>query len=171
MDDYSKEPIEKQDLQIFTQRAWKVLRGTPYGEKFSKHVILIALCQGGANHYAVTHGFAKKYLDPKKAGLKDIDIWFFFNEPGFHPLWKKKGDLGPSKFGKNPNDFTYIGRRMDFFGRSIEYRSEDNPQSALVRWLKKGKYKSPRELAKKAVVALYPENIIGEVLWVNPELQ
>jgi hypothetical protein len=170
--EYSPETIEKEDLQKFSQIAWEVLRYTQYGRGFSKHVICIALCQGGANHYAVTHGDASRYLDPEKAGLKDIDIWFFFNKPGFHPLWRRTCDLGSSKFGKNPEDSGYIGRRMDFFGRSIAFQLGDDLRSALLRWLQNGKPKSsPWYIAQKAVVALYPEKIMGDVLWVSPKIK
>ncbi len=169
---YSRETIGKQDLQKFRQIAWEVLRDTQYGREFSMHVICIALCQGSANHYAVTHGYASRYLDPKKAGLKDIDIWFFFNRLGFHPLWKRTQDLSSSKFGKNPEDSGYIGRRMDFFGRSIPFQPGDDLKSALLRWFQNGKPKSsPWYLVQKAVVALYPENIMGDVLWVGSKIK
>jgi len=172
---YSPEPIEKEDLQKFSRIAKEVLCSTEYVRGFSKHVRCIVLCQGGANHYSVTHGYASRYLDPEKAGLKDIDIWFFFSKsdlPDFHPLWREKRDLGPSKFGKNPEDPSYTGRRMDFFGCSIEFQPGDDIRSAMVKWLKNGKQKSsPWYLAQKAVVALCPEDRMGDVLWVNPKIE
>jgi len=170
---YSTVKIDIADLQTFCKIAWDVLRSTQYGQEFSNFVMLIALCQGGANHYVVTQGIASRYFEPKKAGLKDIDIWFFFNNAGFHPLWRQTCDLGPGKFGKSPEDLGYCGRRMEFFGRSIPFQPEDDIKSALLRWLQKGKQKpksSPWYLAQKAIVALYPENIIGDVLWVNPAI-
>lgn len=133
---------------------------------------MIALCQGGANHYVVTIGYARRYFDPKKNGLKDIDIWFFFRKQGFHPIRHQTRDFGPSKFGRNPQEPNYIGRKMDFYGRSIPFHTGDSVQSALVHWLNSGAPKSsPWYLSQKAVVALFPEDILGNVVWVNPDLR
>jgi hypothetical protein len=119
----------------------------------------------------VANGYARHYFDPRKNGLRDIDIWFFFSKQGFHPMWHLEDDLGPSKFGQNPKEPDYVGRRMDFRGRSIPFHPEDTVQTALQRWLKSGaRGSSPWWLYKKAVVALFPEEIIGKVLWVNPAL-
>jgi hypothetical protein len=64
-----------------------------------------------------------------------------------------------------------VGRRIDFFGRSVPFQPTDDVESAIRRWLKSGrKGSSPWYLAQKAVVGAYPEAFLGEVLWVNPEL-
>lgn len=168
---YSKKKINLDDLRKFAYIANNVLISTSYGRDFADSLITIALCQGGANHYMVTNGYIRYYYDPQKKGLKDIDIWFFFTKKGFHPMWRRTIDLGPSKFGQNPDEPGYTGRRMDFFGRSIPFIAGDTIESALKRWLKNGNPKSsPWYLSRKAVVALFPEDIIGKVLWVNPSL-
>jgi len=169
---YSKERIEDDDLRRFAEIALNVLLSTPYGRKYKASLVTIALCQGGANHYVVTNGYARRYFDPKRNGLKDIDIWFFFRKQGFHPRWHQTRDFGPSKFGHNPKEPNYTGRRMDFYGRSIPFLTGDTVESALGRWMRSGALKSsPRYLSQKAVVAFFPEDIIGNLLWVNPDLR
>ncbi len=169
---YSKEKIEDDDLHQFAEIALNVLSSTPYGRNYEASLITIALCQGGANHYMVTNGYARRYFDPRKNGLKDIDIWFFFRKQGFHPMWHRTRDFGPSKFGHNPEEINYIGRRMDFYGRSIPSLTGDTIKSALERWIRSGvPNSSPWYLFQKAVVAIFPEDIIGNVLWVNPNLR
>ena len=169
---YSKEKIKTSDLHQFAEIALNVLSSTPYGRKYKNGLVMIALCQGGANHYVVTNGYARRYFNPKKKGLKDIDIWFFFRKQKFHPMWHHTRDFGPSKFGHNPQEPKYIGRRMDFYGRSIPFLARDTLQSALVRWLDDGAPKSsPDYLSQKAVVAIFPEDILGNVVWVNPDLR
>jgi hypothetical protein len=111
-------------------------------------------------------------LDPAKKGLKDIDLWCFFNRPGFHPMWQQHLDFGLSKFGRSPEEPDYVGRRVDVYGRSITIATGESVQSALQRWLRRGKRdSSPWYLASKAVVAIHPANLRGQVLWVNPELR
>ena len=173
---YSSERIERDDLRRFAEIALDVLRSTPYGRKYKKDLITIALCQGGANHYAINHGYARRYFDPKKKGLKDIRYLVLLNkernEKWFHPQWHKNEDYGPSKFQPNPGEPTYVGRRMDFYGRSIAFISGDSVKSAIERWVENGSINSsPWYLSKKAIVAAYPENIIGKVLWLNPNLK
>ena len=169
---YSKELINNNDLHQFAEIALNVLSSTTYGRKYEASLVTIALCQGGANHYVVTNGYARYYFDSQKKGLKDIDIWFFFSKKGFHPMWRQTRDFGPSKFGQNPEEPDYLGRRMDFFGRSIPSQTGDTAKSAVQRWVKNGIPKSsPWYLSQKAVVAIFPEDITGEVLWVNPNLR
>ena len=169
---YSKEKIEPNDLHQFAGIALNVLSSTPYGRKYKDSLVMIALCQGGANHYVVTNGYARRYFCPKSNGLKDIDVWFFFRKQEFHPMWHQTRDFGPGKFGHNPQEPNYIGRRMDFYGRSIPFLTGDTVQSALVRWLNRGAPKSsPYYLSQKAVVALFPEDILGNAVWVNLNLR
>lgn len=170
-DSYSRVHIDIGDLRGFARIALAVLSGTEYGRRYSPDLALVALCQGAANHFAVLNGAARRYFDPERAGVKDIDIWLFFARPGFHPLWRRHYDLGESKFGHNPPEVGYRGRRMDFFGRSIPALVSEAPEVAFRGWLSSGKRgSSPWCLARKAAVGLYPYSVFGKVLWVNESL-
>jgi len=73
-----------------------------------------------------------------------------------------KKRLWTKQIGHDPNESNYIGRRMDFFGRSIPFFRDDTIESALERWIRNGTPKSsPWYLAQKAVIAVYPEHILG----------
>jgi hypothetical protein len=174
MDDvYSKEIIQLEDLRRMQEKALELFKSCAYIKEFQHLLIAVTLCQGGANHYAVTEGEAKRYLDEDKKGLKDIDIWFFFERDKdlrFFPRWKKNTDFGASKFGKNPGDKKYIGRRIDFLGRSINKKHEE-PEKNILTWLESGRGESPRLLAKKAIVGLYPKSLFNKFIWVNPDLK
>jgi hypothetical protein len=80
---YSQLPIDQADLKSIRRIALDALTATPHGREFASSLILAALCQGAAQHYAVLQGEACRYLDQEKAGLKDIDVWLFFRRPGF----------------------------------------------------------------------------------------
>jgi len=119
------------------------------------------------------HRFPKKrYFDPKRIGVKDFDIWFFFRKDEgkiFNPRWIEKKDLGYTKFGRNPNDVGFRGRRMDFIGRSISFGKMDI-EGTVRRWVQSSGGASPKSLSQKAVVGLYPHTVLGKVIWINPEL-
>jgi hypothetical protein len=78
-----------------------------------------------------------------------------------------------SRFGRRDSepDGKYVGRRVDFIGRSLRVRREADPQAALQAYLTAGKTESARLLAKKAVVAMTPSTMLGEVIWRPPLLR
>ena len=120
---YSQQRMKTGDIKKLQEISLKFLREYSYTKKFKHLLLSITICQGAANHYAVCQGKARKYYDPKRKGLKDIDIWFFFRkdkELNFNCRWIKHSDFGLSKFGKNPQDVNCSGRRIDFLGRSIK---------------------------------------------------
>jgi hypothetical protein len=151
MSEYSCEPIEKEDLRIFADKVKEYLQSPKYrGFANIDSVKLMALCQGGGLHYAVTHGYAKRYLDPKQAGLKDVDIWIFFKREAGKENYRIRGDnddvtdilrcyLGPSKFGRYPGENEDKGRRIDILPYSIkEFDDIADPFDAVKQWLEKG---------------------------------
>lgn len=116
------------------------------------------LAQGGALHY----------LDPSN-GLKDIDLWLFYDTRGLGPVGAKaivNLDLGQSKFGRNPNDLPkYVGRRIDVMARSLpDASAELTPAEAVLAWLARPQA-SPRMLREKPVVMLWPATDRGRVIW------
>jgi hypothetical protein len=135
-------------------------RRLPRWQAYSDRLLAIALCQGGALHYLDQH-----------TGLKDIDLWAFFAEIPGAPFPARAGwarDYGPSKFGRHPTHPDLAGRQVDIFGRSLKSGVTDDPASAIVKWLQTGG-RSPTELAKKAVVLVYPATRIGQVVWPRPQ--
>jgi hypothetical protein len=169
---YSTEVIDHNDLMFLKDFALIFLRNWAYCAKFQDLLLCITLCQGAANHYAVCNGYAKRYFDSTRIGVKDFDIWFFFGkEQGriFNPRWIGKKDLGYTKFGRNPDDVGFTGRRIDFIGRSITFGKMDI-EGSIKRWLQSGGGASPKYLSQKAVVGLYPDEVLGKVIWVNPDL-
>jgi hypothetical protein len=171
---YSKELYTNNELRDLGKRAIEKLIENPYGRKLHNLLQAVTLAQGAALHQAVQWDYASRYLNTNEAGIKDIDIWMFFeakNEKVFNPRWKKHFDFGKSRFGRNPQDPPeYIGRRIDLFGRSIEIKKNESVEDSILRWLQKPGRGSPFHLKQKAIIGLFPESTLGEVIWINPYL-
>jgi hypothetical protein len=153
------EPLTNDDLARLSGIAQDVLRDkafrTPVGRTYEDRLILLALCQGGAQHY----------LDGV-TGVKDLDVWAFFRGGIDRPFpWRARwsADFGPSRLGRHPADKGYLGRRVDVMGRSIP-ASDTNDERAIRAWLH-GRSKSARLLVKRPVIALFPEGLFGKLLW------
>jgi hypothetical protein len=54
---------------------------------------------------------------------------------------------------------------VDLFARSLRYPTDADPVAALRTYLAEDRNKSPRLLAKKAVVLLEPAHFRGQVIW------
>ena len=98
-----------------------------YAERYGwceNHLLLLCLCQGAAEHYV-----------RGERGIKDFDVWAFYEaQKSEKPFpWGRYSteDLGPSRFGRNPHDKGYTGRRIDVFGRSIARHAERAPEDAV----------------------------------------
>lgn len=172
-DSYYSGPFTGDSLGRIRDFAIAFLHSYPYTAAFAPDLVAATLAQGAANHYAVANGLARRHADPSRAGVKDVDVWFFFRRArgrtGFNPRWLQSRDLGPSALGRNPSEPEYTGRRVDFLGRSIEMRQGEPPEEGIRRWLRRGAG-SPAELAKKAIIGLAPESVFGVSVWVNPRL-
>lgn len=142
--------IAEQDLTDFfrQKKAYRPLGG---------RVLLVALCQGAALHYAEGVG-----------RINDFDVWTFFEEnptlPRF-PRRRKPRDFGDPKFGTSADRPDYMGLRVDLMGRSIP-RNGDGARS-IQQYLLARKTKTARELSKKAVVSLSLGLRFGEVIWLR----
>ncbi|MGP4671808.1 hypothetical protein ACSV5N_07570 [Agrobacterium salinitolerans] len=157
------EKINEADLDLFANAALKrlaeIYERAPVAGLYRERLLMLALAQGGALHF----------LDQKN-GLKDIDIWAFYRggleKPfPFRTVWTK--DFGQSKFGRNPHDGGFSGRRMDIIGRAVECRPEDDLITPTMRWLH-GHSRSAWALRQKAVVCIYPPSVRGRVL-IKPQ--
>ncbi|MEY9163128.1 hypothetical protein ABIE78_001247 [Sinorhizobium fredii] len=153
----SYEPLGPGDLRMIASVAMRSLRAVfdraPVAGLYRKRLLLLALAQGSALHY----------LNGKN-GIKDVDVWAFFEAGPAKPFPHRKRwctDLGPSRFGKHPDDAGYSGRRLDLMGRSIDVVSGENPEDAVRRWLASDA-KSAVALRQKPVFCLFPECSFGK---------
>ena len=167
----SYEPITLDDLRHLGRLALStmenfIIRNRKYSNLKDK-LIAIALCQGAALHYL-----------NKTNGVKDFDVWFFFVHDGeleFPPRWIFQTDSKLTKFGRHPDDNpNFVGRRVDFLGRTIckhckHYdgctKQQIDPSKCLQGYLCKQATSSAKHLAEKAVVGIYPDKILGKIIW------
>jgi hypothetical protein len=124
-------------------------------------VICVALCQGAALHF----------VDGRN-GIKDFDIWTFYAglpSVRYPARAIQNRDFGDPKFGSDPYNPGYVGRRIDLIGRSLGVEVGADPAEALQHYLKEGRTASARLLAQKAVVLLEPEDLLGTIVWTGEE--
>jgi hypothetical protein len=103
-----------------------------------------------------------------KNGIKDFDVWSFYRADKRRPYpYRRRGvaDFGDPKFGNTPGAETFIGRRVDLLGRSIDAEDFSNPIGVLRNYLTAGNTESARCLALKAVVLIEPKELLGELAW------
>jgi len=161
------EKITVEDLTRLRELALRDLKEFfkhhPRYEPYENSLILMALCQGAALHF----------IDGKE-GVKDFDVWSFFAEvPSIKLPYRRRKqiDSGLEKFGVNPDDFRkgYKSRHIDLFMRTIEAHvvkdKRRDPRGCITEYLRAVKTKTARSLAEKAVVGLYPDRILGEILY------
>lgn len=165
----SLEPITNNDLKELLEGSVERLRkyfvqgdGVKWREFYNmEQPLAVALCQGGAMHYF-----------DKQNGVKDFDIWFFY------PLNKKHlpcktiwtWDYTNPKFGCHPSIPGYTGRRVDTIVRSIRNYTLNDPVKTIHQYLQNENTKSSKELAKKAVVILAPDLLLGKVVWYKGKI-
>jgi hypothetical protein len=105
----------------------------------------------------------------KKTGVKDFDVWSFYAERDEVPFpyrWRGTTDYGPSKFGRYPGDPpSYVGRRVDLLGRSLRAPLDADPVAVVRDYLAAARTASARALARKAVVLIHPQELVGTVVW------
>lgn len=159
--DRSWETIEQHHLRRLAQIATDDLedffqRYPDHGGRYRDRLMLICLCQGAAGHFI-----------HRDRGVSDFDVWAFFRAHPERPFPYRrpaKGDFGPSRFGRHPDDAYRRGRGVDLFGRSIPCENGQDPHDCVRAWLASGGA-SPRKIAKSAVVVIHPEEEIGSIIW------
>jgi len=157
------EKLTKEDLKEIEQYAKEELKrlfnevGKPKGKYkvYENKLIAICLCQGAAQHFV-----------DGKTGIKDIDVWFFFEEdkdvkiPNFKNMRKSVS-----------KKFTNIGeKRIDFLKKAIKEdiinKSEsEKPEDILKSYLQNGHTSTSKLLAQKSVVGLFPPDIFEKIIW------
>ena len=140
----------------------------PHLAVYRDRLLLVALCQGGAQHYVECKNGVKR-----TNGVKDLDVYSFYaSYPGvlYPAKWHTKADFGESEFGYRPADRPYkgkhfVGRHVDLMGRGLPVEPDADPVEAVWDWLATSKNTSPKLLRLKAVVGLYPQRYRGKVIW------
>jgi hypothetical protein len=144
--------LARQDRHAFFQKY------PEWARLYADRVIGVALCQGAAVHYTDT-----------AAGINDFDVYTFFAahpERRWYAKRLKSVDFGNPKFGQS--EITrpgFRGRRVDLMSRAIEVVPGADLTDTLRRWLSAGASETARELRKKAVVLLEPEDRLSTVVW------
>jgi hypothetical protein len=165
----SLEPLTKGDLKELYEGSVKRLheyfligQGSKWLELYDiKKPLAVALCQGAAMHF-----------HDKTNGVKDFDVWFFypFNQKHlpYRTYWN--WDYQNPKFGRHPSIPGYTGRKVDVLVRSIKTYTSNDPVKTIHQFLQYENTASSRELAKKAVVMLAPESLLGKVVWYKQKI-
>ena len=165
----SLEPLTKNDLKELYTGSVKRLNEyfiTGKGRKWQRlydieQPLAVALCQGAAMHF-----------HDKVNGVKDFDVWFFYPSNEIHlpyrTIWN--WDYKNPKFGCHPSILGYSGRKVDVLVRSIKNHSEQNPIDTIHQFLQYENTATSKALAKKAVVMLYPESLLGKVVWYKQKI-
>jgi hypothetical protein len=167
IEERSRARITKSDLRHLSTLALAELRhfftdNPDLRKRYSRSLIAVALCQGAALH-----------LINGTAGIKDFDVYFFFGRYDKRLVNRrpKSVDSRLIKFGVHPDDYRngYKARRVDFLRRSIDndiVKHENKaPKACIIKYLRRRRTKTARELAKKAVIGLWPETIFSEIIW------
>lgn len=157
----SYEKIVSEDLQKLGDIArfdrQDFFKRHPHYKVLEDKLLAVALCQGAALHY----------IDGKN-GVKDFDVWTFYakhDEVEFPPRRYIARDFADPKFGTSQDSPHFIGRRVDLLGRSLNIDKGIDPIVALRNYLSKPKTASSKALAKKAVVLIEPEELLGVIVW------
>jgi len=167
--DRSLEPLTKEDLKDLymgsVQRLHEYFiqgQGVKWKELYDiEKPLAVALCQGAAMHY---HDGVN--------GIKDFDVWFFYpfkqKHLPYRTIWN--WDYKKPKFGKHPSIPGYTGRTVDVLVRSIKNFTKNDPVRTIHNFLQYENTASSRELAKKAVVMLAPDSLLGKVVWYKQKI-
>ena len=158
----SFEPLTAADLNRLAELARADLqqlfaRRPETGELYRNRLMMICLCQGGAEHFV-----------RQRRGVKDLDVWAFFSEHPARPFpYRRRGvqDFGPSHLGRHPNDIGFLGRRVDIIGRSIRRSPDQSSQDSFLEWLRGGRTDSARLISQRPVICIFPESERGKVIW------
>lgn len=123
---------------------------------YKNKLVGIALCQGAAKHYLDNNG-----------GVKDFDVWLFYSKIPNKSMYRRKVksvDCGLPKFGKDPKG-KFENKRLDIIARVIETGNLHDPKMILRKYLQSTKTESAKKLSEKAVIGIYPDEILGEKIW------
>ena len=115
---------------------------------FRNKLVLVALCQGAADHYC-----------DGTTGIKDYDVWFFYE--------RVQGVSMPRSHRKTliPGFNCYKGKRVDVLRRSNCAFKKGDIKASINRYLPKPASLTPCLLSRQAVIGLYPPEVMDKKLW------
>ena len=111
-------------------------------------LVLVALCQGAADHYC-----------DGTTGIKDYDVWFFYAH--------MQGVSMPRSSIKKcyPGFNCYKDKKVDVLRRSDSAFKKGDVKASSRRYLTNPSNSTPIRLSEKAVIGLYPPEVMGKKLW------
>jgi hypothetical protein len=159
------------------------LAGNPPGKylRYGERLIAICLAQGAAQHFIDTRvgqDFDREVaVGPQEvlekglrvlsngqviSGVKDIDVWFFFQQLPGCPIasmrhCRKYISNSVGKLGERSIDFMKKGISADL----VEHGDARGTVRAYLRGTEHGR----RYLSKKSIVGLYPDAVFAEPFW------
>lgn len=148
--------------QLVLDKLDDVFARAPTARLYRDRLIVLALCQGAAQHH----------LDGQH-GIKDLDVWAFFRSGPrkqfpVRNVWN--ADFGLSHLGRNPSENDkYTGRRIDIMGRSIAIREDETESEAVRSWLTAHSM-SAGHLVQRPVIGLFPEALFTRLIWCPPNV-
>lgn len=153
-------PITEEVLRILASLAASeqqdFFERNPSTVPFYRNSFLIAaLCQGAALHFL-----------GEGNGVKDFDIHLFYRQ---HP---QKRQLSRAVYSRH-RDFPVFGRRrVDFIRTVIPEAIAGGAHGSVIELIRAFLQHRPTanayHLSKKAVVGLFPDSIIGTIIWPLP---
>lgn len=147
--------ITKEHLTWLAKRAEiehnDFLERKPHLRAYKNSLVGIVLCQGAALHY----------IDGKN-GIKDFDIWFFYQKD-------EKVNLSIRRPATDKNG--YNGIRIDFMKRAIPAstckRFSNQPDQCILNYLLEHNTLTKRLLLEKPGIGLYPKKIFAKIIWIK----
>jgi len=153
----SYEKLDKEDLRELLVHAEKELERfllTNSGKYavYENQLVAICLCQGAAKHYV-----------DSVTGVKDIDVWLFFEEHNTVKIPHR----GNARKVVQANLKKLGPKRIDFMKKMIplRYIVQNDAQKSFQNYLSLAVTSTSAELSMKPVVGLSPSTIFGRVLW------
>lgn len=162
-EDRSHTPITVQDLRRLARIARSerddfFARHPEWSILYRKRMLCSALYGDAATHFL--NGVT---------GLEEFFVVTFYSQQPDAPFpvhHRSRHDFGKSKFGRHralPE--TYRGRRVQLQGRAIDARPDEDPLTALQRYLAAAATPTAKEVASGSVVMLEPETFLGVQAW------
>lgn len=156
MDGRAVEPLTTNHLEHLAEMA-RVDRESLFSRRPARatlrdRIICVALCQGGALHWA-----------DRKNGVKDLDVFTFYSRgemPDYSPRRRTEGVYDKS-------GLTGWSERVDMMGRSIDQAPGEDGVVSLLRYLGLKPTGTAWHLAQKAVVLIEPRPRIGNLIWLR----